>query len=373
MAIPLFTYRKRQREAVLSDPFQISTVTDVSDSANPPKYGNPALRNNGEQKQSTQFNNSRSNTLRNYSSSHSVKDTPLQLMPNSHSRSTNNFQQTSTNFSKAVNRSFGRGTNFNEVSTVSSAVPYRNSMNGNFQHFDTYNNPATRNANRNRSFVQGNNSMPDVASKSGLARVPSVVTSSNPNRFSETRSTNIYKQREFLEMPKGGKVINEWNPSVLNAEKVLKSDVTSPRVVPSQTMNKTSFKKSEKDSSMQIFTCSISSMKSWASCNITDIMVMFEIYGLVDSATLRDSSGTGKEFILRDDTSSIKCIFYEIDRELPRLIRGQVYRVVGLMRKDLLQVVHVRSADKEERQVCILASQVSQREMEQVIRTHNEQ
>ncbi|XP_013065431.2 spermatogenesis-associated protein 22-like isoform X2 [Biomphalaria glabrata] len=294
-------------------------------------------------------------------------------MPNSHSRSTNNFQQTSTNFSKAVNRSFGRGTNFNEVSTVSSAVPYRNSMNGNFQHFDTYNNPATRNANRNRSFVQGNNSMPDVASKSGLARVPSVVTSSNPNRFSETRSTNIYKQREFLEMPKGGKVINEWNPSVLNAEKVLKSDVTSPRVVPSQTMNKTSFKKSEKDSSMQIFTCSISSMKSWASCNITDIMVMFEIYGLVDSATLRDSSGTGKEFILRDDTSSIKCIFYEIDRELPRLIRGQVYRVVGLMRKDLLQVVHVRSADKEERQVCILASQVSQREMEQVIRTHNEQ
>ena len=34
--------------------------------------------------------------------------------------------------------------------------------------------------------------------------------------------------------------------------------------------------------------------------------------GLLDSATVRDSTGTGKEFMLRDDTDSIKCVFYEI-------------------------------------------------------------
>ena len=33
---------------------------------------------------------------------------------------------------------------------------------------------------------------------------------------------------------------------------------------------------------------------------------------IVDSAVLKTRDGTAKEFVLNDDTSKIKCIFYEI-------------------------------------------------------------
>ncbi|RUS76875.1 hypothetical protein EGW08_015366 [Elysia chlorotica] len=133
--------------------------------------------------------------------------------------------------------------------------------------------------------------------------------------------------------------------------------------------------KPAKDTSMRIFTCPISSLKSWVGLKVYDGPVMFEVYGLLDSATVRDSTGTGKEFILRDDTDSIKCVFYEIDRELPRLTRGQVHRVVGFAdrKRGILQAVSVRPALKEERKVCQAASAASQAEMERLAAATSEQ
>ena len=34
--------------------------------------------------------------------------------------------------------------------------------------------------------------------------------------------------------------------------------------------------------------------------------------GIIDSAVLKTKDGTGKEFMLSDDSSKIKCVFYEI-------------------------------------------------------------
>lgn len=78
--------------------------------------------------------------------------------------------------------------------------------------------------------------------------------------------------------------------------------------------------------------------------------MMFEIIGHLDSAV---SGNTGKKkFQLRDQSSSITCCFYEIDRELPRVIRGpQWYRCVGKLNKDDFHCVSIRPALAQEMQL----------------------
>ncbi|GFR79966.1 spermatogenesis-associated protein 22 [Elysia marginata] len=143
----------------------------------------------------------------------------------------------------------------------------------------------------------------------------------------------------------------------------------------SQKTTKKDADKPAENTSLRIFTCPIATLKSWVGFKVYSGPVMFEVYGLLDSATVKDPTGTGKEFMLRDDTDSIKCVFFEIDRELPRLTRGQVHRVVGVAdkRRGLLQAVCVRPAQKDERRVCQAAGALSQAEMEHLVTKANEQ
>ncbi|BFZ19116.1 hypothetical protein BsWGS_22155 [Bradybaena similaris] len=122
------------------------------------------------------------------------------------------------------------------------------------------------------------------------------------------------------------------------------------------------------DMSMRIWTSTIAMMKSWAAPRDRVGLVLFEIFGVIDSAVVRDHTGSGKEFLLRDDTANVTCVFYEIDRDIPRLIRGQVCRVMGraLDKQNRLHVVSVRAALVEERLVCQKATQLSQVEMDKL-------
>ncbi|XP_046569950.1 uncharacterized membrane protein DDB_G0293934-like isoform X2 [Haliotis rubra] len=84
---------------------------------------------------------------------------------------------------------------------------------------------------------------------------------------------------------------------------------------------------------------------------------LLEVFGVLDSAVVADKSGTGKEFVLRDETDAVHCIFYEIDRSLPRLIRGQWQRCVGTVehKSGRLKCVSVRAAGPDEKHLAKLA------------------
>ncbi|KAH9525454.1 hypothetical protein Btru_001469 [Bulinus truncatus] len=302
---------------------------------------------------------------RNSSLANSVKNSALPLAPKYNLGNNSNFKQSITSYGTSTNiNSLGRSLNSGTASKFSSTTPSKNVNTGGFKDFETFNSSMKSNINSNykSSGFRGNNLMQVATSAGGTGRVTATSTATKQNKLNGDK--NVNQQNICMGMKKVSNVSRGWDSSAFSERSISKQEETTSDSV--KTLKKAG-KKDDRDSSMRIFTCSISSMKSWPACNKTDILVMFEIYGVVDSATLKDPTGTGKEFILRDDTSSIKCVFYEIDRELPRLIRGQVHRVIGLMKKDKLQVVSVRIADKEERQVCILASEVSQREMEELM------
>ncbi|KAL5016697.1 hypothetical protein ScPMuIL_006286 [Solemya velum] len=137
------------------------------------------------------------------------------------------------------------------------------------------------------------------------------------------------------------------------------SKVNQPTQQTKNTAKKTS------DTNMHFLTSRISDIKRWSQ-NKDRIPLIFEIFGIVDSAMLQDSSGTGKEFKLKDETGTIQCVFYEIDRSLSRLIRGQWYRCVGNFdsRTQKLGCVSVRVAGTEERSSAEIAREKSNRTME---------
>ncbi|CAG2220083.1 SPATA22 [Mytilus edulis] len=111
-------------------------------------------------------------------------------------------------------------------------------------------------------------------------------------------------------------------------------------------------KPSEKkiDPSLHVMTLHLSSVPHWAKYR-DNINMIFEVFGIIDSAVIRDATGTHREFILRDEQHHLKCVFYEIDRELQKLIRGHWHRCVGTydIKNGCFKCVSVRAATMEEK------------------------
>ncbi|XP_077340665.1 spermatogenesis-associated protein 22 isoform X1 [Lithobates pipiens] len=127
----------------------------------------------------------------------------------------------------------------------------------------------------------------------------------------------------------------------------------------------------EKRNTLRIITASIESMKHWSQYS-DQTPLLFEILAMLDSAVTSGSHGS-KLFILRDGKNHVQCVFYEIDRDLPRLIRGRVHRAMGNYDKErnLLKCVSVRPASTAEQQTFTEFVTASSDEMEQYIRTMN--
>ncbi|XP_036264472.1 spermatogenesis-associated protein 22 [Pipistrellus kuhlii] len=104
----------------------------------------------------------------------------------------------------------------------------------------------------------------------------------------------------------------------------------------------------EKDNSLRIISAVIESMKYWRE-HAPKTVLLFEILGVLDSA-VTPGPYYSKTFLLRDGKNTQPCVFYEIDRELPRLIRGRVHRCVGNydQKKNIFKCVSVRPASVSE-------------------------
>ncbi|KAM8977037.1 spermatogenesis-associated protein 22 [Pelodytes ibericus] len=128
----------------------------------------------------------------------------------------------------------------------------------------------------------------------------------------------------------------------------------------------------EKQNSLRIIPASIESMKHWS--EYTDrVPLLFELLATLDSAVTSGDHGS-KIFLFRDGTSHIPCVFYEMDRDLPRLIRGRVHRSVGNFdkKRHLFKCVSVRPASGAEQQTFKDFITAANKEMEGLIKTINE-
>lgn len=75
-----------------------------------------------------------------------------------------------------------------------------------------------------------------------------------------------------------------------------------------------------------------------------------EVFGVLDCAPTANRQGLMKHFTLRQDKSSVSCIFYQIDRVLGALQKGSLLRCVGFMnRAGQLSVVSARLATEDEK------------------------
>ncbi|XP_009975840.1 PREDICTED: spermatogenesis-associated protein 22 [Tauraco erythrolophus] len=104
----------------------------------------------------------------------------------------------------------------------------------------------------------------------------------------------------------------------------------------------------EEKNSLRIISAVIESMRHWSKY-ADKTPLLFEVLGTLDSAVTTGAHGA-KNFLLRDGKESLPCVFYEIDRQLPRLIRGQVHRCMGNYdtKKNVFKCVSVRPATIQE-------------------------
>ncbi|NXJ95402.1 SPT22 protein, partial [Corythaixoides concolor] len=140
----------------------------------------------------------------------------------------------------------------------------------------------------------------------------------------------------------------------------------------SQEFSSSQLKNKEKKNSLRILSAVIESMRHWSqyACKTP---LLFQVLGTLDSAVTSGVYGA-KNFLLRDGKETLPCVFYEIDRELPRLIRGQVHRCMGNYdaKRNLFKCVSVRPATIQEQSTFQDFVKISDIEMTAYVKTLNE-
>ncbi|XP_067113796.1 spermatogenesis-associated protein 22 [Osmerus mordax] len=126
------------------------------------------------------------------------------------------------------------------------------------------------------------------------------------------------------------------------------------------------------ESSLRILTAVIAGMRHWSQFK-DKAPALFEIYATLDSAVTVGSLGA-KNFLMRDGKEVLRCVFYENELELPRLIRGQVHRCVGNYDsgRDVLTCVSVRAALPSEQRNAQEAVRASDAEMRGLVKSLSE-
>ncbi|XP_064022520.1 spermatogenesis-associated protein 22 [Pogoniulus pusillus] len=128
----------------------------------------------------------------------------------------------------------------------------------------------------------------------------------------------------------------------------------------------------EKKNSLRIISAVIESMRHWSQYTYKTAL-LFEVLGTLDSAVTPGAYGA-KNFLLRDGKESLPCVFYEIDRELPRLIRGRVHRCMGNYdaKRNIFKCVSVRPATIQEQNTFQDFVKIADVEMTAYVKTMNE-
>ncbi|KAM4647957.1 spermatogenesis-associated protein 22 [Amazona ochrocephala] len=139
-----------------------------------------------------------------------------------------------------------------------------------------------------------------------------------------------------------------------------------------QEFSSSQLKIKEKKNSLRILSAVIESLRHWSQYAYKTAL-LFEVLGTLDSAVTPGAYGA-KNFLLRDGKESLPCVFYEIDRELPRLIRGRVHRCMGNYdaKKNILKCVSVRPATIQEQNTFQEFVKIADVEMTTYVKTVNE-
>uniref|UniRef100_A0A8C5T779 Spermatogenesis associated 22 n=1 Tax=Malurus cyaneus samueli TaxID=2593467 RepID=A0A8C5T779_9PASS len=127
-----------------------------------------------------------------------------------------------------------------------------------------------------------------------------------------------------------------------------------------------------KKNSLRILSAVIQSVKHWSQYTYKTAL-LFEVLGTLDSAVTPGRYGA-KNFLLRDGKETLPCVFYEIDRELPRLIRGRVHRCMGNYdaKRNIFKCVSVRPATAQEQNTFQDFVKIADVEMTTYVKTMNE-
>ncbi|KAM4886554.1 spermatogenesis-associated protein 22 [Sylvia borin] len=127
-----------------------------------------------------------------------------------------------------------------------------------------------------------------------------------------------------------------------------------------------------KKNSLRILSAVIQSVRHWSQYAYKTPL-LFEVLGTLDSAVTPGAYGA-KNFLLRDGKETLPCVFYEIDRELPRLIRGRVHRCMGTYdaKRNIFKSVSVRPATAQEQNTFQDFVKIADVEMTAYVKTMNE-
>ncbi|NXP38736.1 SPT22 protein, partial [Leiothrix lutea] len=140
----------------------------------------------------------------------------------------------------------------------------------------------------------------------------------------------------------------------------------------SQEISSSQVKTKIKKNSLRILSAVIQSVRHWSQYAYKTPL-LFEVLGTLDSAVTPGAYGA-KNFLLRDGKETLPCVFYEIDRELPRLIRGRVHRCMGTYdaKRNIFKCVSVRPATAQEQNTFQDFVKVADVEMTAYVKTMNE-
>ncbi|XP_015841336.1 spermatogenesis-associated protein 22 isoform X1 [Peromyscus maniculatus bairdii] len=171
--------------------------------------------------------------------------------------------------------------------------------------------------------------------------------------FHGNRETEVLRQTCFSKVP-GSTVKGPDRASALQAFKPRFQQNQFKKTVLGDTPGENTLKEAplrqlkEKDNSLRIISAVIESMRYWRA-QVQKTVLLFEILAVLDSA-VTPGPHYSKTFLMRDGKNTLPCVFYEIDRELPRLIRGRVHRCVGHYDpdKNIFKCVSVRPASASE-------------------------
>ncbi|NXR77772.1 SPT22 protein, partial [Pycnonotus jocosus] len=140
----------------------------------------------------------------------------------------------------------------------------------------------------------------------------------------------------------------------------------------SQEISSSQVKTKIKKNSLRILSAVIQSVRHWSQYAYKTPL-LFEVLGTLDSA-VTPGAYWAKNFLLRDGKETLPCVFYEIDRELPRLIRGRVHRCMGTYdaKKNIFKCVSVRPATAQEQNTFQDFVKIADVEMTAYVKTMNE-
>ncbi|XP_028643120.1 spermatogenesis-associated protein 22 isoform X2 [Grammomys surdaster] len=163
----------------------------------------------------------------------------------------------------------------------------------------------------------------------------------------ETRQTCLPKlPGSTMKGPDRASALQAFKPSFQqnSLKKTVLGDVPRENALKEATLHQLK----EKDNSLRIISAVIESMKYWRA-QVQRTVLLFEVLAVLDSA-VTPGPHYSKTFLMRDGKNILPCVFYEIDRELPRLIRGRVHRCVGHYDpdKNIFKCVSVRPASASE-------------------------